>query len=544
MNKEQWIKYFPYKEPRKEQEIAIDFILNAFLDKKKRYAVLGAPTGCGKSGIAITVARYLADNYQATAPYNNGAYILTTQKILQEQYMRDFSEPHGCLKNIKSSENYSCSYYKQQTCAESRRMLKFAQKSSTFFSACINDCVYKQAKAEFLDSLESITNYSYFLSETVYAGKIKPRNLMICDETHNLSDEISKFAEISFSEFFANSIGMIMPDIKSDAQAMKWIKNEYKPTLIKYAEGLKAIVNDELTRKKIDESELKKLAKKFEKIDKHICKINRFLDDYDKDNWVLDISVTKEKTTRRLEFKPVDVAVDAKELLLNFSEFFVMMSATVLDKAIFCKQLGIDENEIDYLSLESPFPLENRPIFYAPAGSMTYQNIDATLPKLVEVIKVLLEHHKKDKGLIHCSSYRVANYIRYNLNNKRLLFHEQESFSRHSVLEEHLSSKEPTVLVTPSMTEGIDLYDDLSRFQILAKIPYPSLASKIVRKKIKRWNWWYPGTTVKTMIQAIGRSVRSETDYCSTYILDENFDYFYKKHREMFPEWFHKVLIH
>ena len=128
------------------------------------------------------------------------------------------------------------------------------------------------------------------------------------------------------------------------------------------------------------------------------------------------------------------------------------------------------------------------------------------------------------------------------MQEKRRLFHEQESLSRHSALEEHLGSKEPTVLVTPSMTEGIDLYDDLSRFQILAKIPYPSLGSKIVRKKIKRWSWWYSHETTKTIIQSIGRSVRNENDYCSTYILDENFDYFYKKHKDIFPVWFDSVL--
>ncbi len=43
--------------------------------------VVEAPTGAGKSAIAVTLAREASS-----------AYILTAQKILQDQYLRDFPE--------------------------------------------------------------------------------------------------------------------------------------------------------------------------------------------------------------------------------------------------------------------------------------------------------------------------------------------------------------------------------------------------------------------------------------------------------------------
>jgi Rad3-related DNA helicase len=92
------------------------------------------------------------------------------------------------------------------------------------------------------------------------------------------------------------------------------------------------------------------------------------------------------------------------------------------------------------------------------------------------------------------------------------------------------------------MAEGVDLRDDLARFQILMKVPYPSLGDKLVRKRMHRWNWWYPMQTVKTIVQAVGRAIRSETDHAVTYILDSDWRRFYGQNKELFPEAF-KVAI-
>jgi Rad3-related DNA helicase len=120
-----------------------------------------------------------------------------------------------------------------------------------------------------------------------------------------------------------------------------------------------------------------------------------------------------------------------------------------------------------------------------------------------------------------------------NFKSKRLLTHNSDN--RDQILEKHLKSKEPTVIVSPSMTEGVDLKGDLSRFQILCKVPYPYLGDKLVQKKMKKWTWWYPLQTSKTIIQSLGRSVRSSTDHAISYILDSDWNRFYGQNREMFP---------
>ncbi len=171
---------------------------------------------------------------------------------------------------------------------------------------------------------------------------------------------------------------------------------------------------------------------------------------------------------------------------------------------------------------------------------MSSKAIDDTLPKMVQAVKAILAQHKNEKGIIHCHSYKVANYLKRNIRSSRLLIHNSEN--RERMLEKHMRSKKPSVLISPSMTEGVDLKGDLSRFQIICKVPYPYLGDKLVRKKMNKWKWWYPLQTAKTIVQAVGRSVRSNDDTAVTYILDADFEMFYRRNPGMFPQGFKESL--
>jgi Rad3-related DNA helicase len=195
---------------------------------------------------------------------------------------------------------------------------------------------------------------------------------------------------------------------------------------------------------------------------------------------------------------------------------------------------GITDNHTS-LQLSSPFPVENRPIIYSGIGKMSAREIDATLPRLAQAVKEILKEHRNEKGIIHCHSYKIAWYLKKSLRNSRLLIH--DTANRDEILRKHITSKKPTVLLSPSMTEGVDLMGDLSRFQILCKVPFPYLGDKLVRKKMNKWKWWYDLQTAKTVIQSVGRSVRSETDTAITYILDGSWENFFAKNRKLFgPE--------
>lgn len=540
---EDYSKFFPYSNIRDQQREAIEFCIKN-LNEGKRFIIIEAGTGVGKSAIGLTIARAFCamnspkrDEKTDTAS-EMGAWFVTTQKILQDQYTRDFSKIG--LRSIKSSSNYQCKFKKHNTCADSQKELKAEEKGSKFWNACMGYCVYKNEKQEFLKSTTSVTNFPYLLTEANYSGKITKRQLLVIDESHNTEGELSKFIEVTVSERFCTTVlKMDFERPKTQHQAHLWIRDTYLPkvkshvdhveSMLEKYSGIKAKLNDFIA-----------LSRQIDLLKGHKEKLTKFIEVYDSDNWVYEFVEADGKSMCKLSFKPIDVAPFAENMIFRLGERVILMSATILNKDAFCQSLGIKPEEAAFINLPSPFPVENRPIFFFPVGSMTQNGIDNSLPKLVEAIKSIMTEHKNEKGIIHTHSYKIASYIKKHIKSNRLLIHDANN--RDETLEKHMKSKEPTILLSPSMSEGVDLKQDMSRFQVVCKVPYPYLGDKLVSKRMHKWNWWYPLQTAKTIVQAVGRSIRSADDHAVTYILDSNWESFYKKSRDMFPPDFHLCL--
>lgn len=535
INRANWIAFFPFSQPRPEQEEAINFILQSFVEGGKRFVIADLGTGIGKSAIGITVARYLEANILAPPNVQKGAWFLTTQKILQEQYCNDFGGTSGTMREIKSATNYACSHFKKVSCSEGMQMLKAADKSSKFFKACMFNCVYKKARKDFLESPESVTNFSYALTAANYGDKIGRRNLLVIDEAHNAEGELSRFIEITVTDRTAHGLGLEWPEVNTAAQAMKWLKETYQLEVARVVVEMARDV-EEFKGLEGHEKEYADMSKKFDALKSHSDKLTTFLQVYTPDNWVFEQLPPVGRSGGKITFKPIDVAPFAEQTLFRLGERVLMMSATIINPGTFAESLGIPADQCVSITKESPFPVENRPIMIFPIGNMSSEHIDDTLPKMVEAIREILKEHKTQKGIIHAHSFKVAQFLKKNLRSSRLIFH--DSTDREAALQRHLTSKEPTVLVSPSMAEGVDLRDDLARFQVLVKVPYPSLGDKLVKKRMHRWSWWYPMQTIKTIVQSVGRGVRSETDHAVTYILDADWGRFYGKHRDLFPDAF------
>jgi Rad3-related DNA helicase len=139
----------------------------------------------------------------------------------------------------------------------------------------------------------------------------------------------------------------------------------------------------------------------------------------------------------------------------------------------------------------------------------------------------------------NCHTYRISNYIKENIGLKyreRLILH--DSSSRTEALGSFMLSDKPKVLLTPSMTEGIDLKDDLARFVVIVKLPFMFLGDKQVKKRMELDPEWYNWKTALTLVQAAGRGVRHDKDFCTIYIMDSQFKYFLKQNSKFFPKYF------
>ncbi|MHA2039459.1 MAG: helicase C-terminal domain-containing protein [Promethearchaeota archaeon] len=530
--------FFPYSSIRSQQKDAIDFALENAINNKKKFIVLEMGTGCGKSAVGLTISRYIKSHFNRQVfdeEEESGAYFLTTQKILQEQYVKDFGKKNsGPMRSIKSSANYSCKNYLGNTCQETRSLVK-----ATGGGICFQ-CPYQIEKTEFMESKESITNYPFFLTSVNFAKTLKNREVIVIDEAHNIETELSKFVEINVSEKFSKTLGIKFPEKETAFQAIKWIREVYHPKAKSHLKFIKKkLETDKNLQKKV--KELKNLSDQIERLNMHVEKIEGFVNEYDADNWVFNLVPAEGYSLRKFNFKPISIAKYADSLLFSKADHVILLSATIINGEAFCETLGIDKNDYAFLSIPSPFPKENRPVLSLRTGRMSQNYIDKSLPDVVKTIKAILEEHKDEKGIIHTHTYKIANYIKKNIRNKRLLIH--GSNDREDMLEYHLKSKEPTVLLSPSMTEGVDLNGDLSRFQIICKVPYPYLGDKLTRKRMNKWSWWYPMQTAKIIIQSVGRSIRDENDSAITYILDEDWEFFLRKNKKMLPASFLETLI-
>ena len=144
--------HFPYETPRQEQIQAIAAAVQTFLKNDKKFFILEAGTGVGKSAIGLTLGRVLNEKLPFSDEYTKGSYFLTTQRVLQEQYENDFGKPSGKMTSVYSSKNYQCEYHKRNDCRTSQQMLRTEDKSSRFFKKCTIDCLYKREKKLFLES--------------------------------------------------------------------------------------------------------------------------------------------------------------------------------------------------------------------------------------------------------------------------------------------------------------------------------------------------------------------------------------------------------
>ncbi|HEX6561302.1 MAG TPA: helicase C-terminal domain-containing protein, partial [Nitrososphaera sp.] len=168
------------------------------------------------------------------------------------------------------------------------------------------------------------------------------------------------------------------------------------------------------------------------------------------------------------------------------------------------------------------------------------RSMQESMPKIAKAIDNIMTIHKNEKGIIHTTSYSQLQYIRDNISreNASRLIETGSALGREEVLEKHYKSTRPTVLISPSLHLGVDLKDDLSRFQVITKVPYPDLTDRKVSAMKDRDQRWYTWYTVLRLAQSYGRSIRSADDFATTYILDSSITFLLKSAQDMVPKWF------
>ena len=532
------VSYFPENyTPSSSQIQLIDGVEKAFA-KGKKFVICCAPTGTGKSFLGKTLANLstpptaayanLINSYDAfrqdySGNYTHeaetrkepafGTFTLTITKSLQDQYIQLFEDG----KLLKGKTNYQCHVDENFDVESAPCVLVNKLKEDCWTK---NICPYYAARNTALLDRFSILNYKMFLS---LPDHVKRKNFIVCDEASELEDELVRrfSALIDYDKLRSYDISVLPLVTESMQKTRVWLYE----LIFRLSETI-GLLQSRNTKKITNLSPLDKIKIRYLKnLHSNLAIIESLWDECE---FVVD------KDSRRALFTPLKVDKLSK-YIFDYGENILLMSATIIDHKNFAKTLGIKDYE--YVEVDSTFESSKSPIYVTSKNKLNYKTIKTELPAIVDKIKQICDFHKDDKGIIHTHTMEITEYIKTKLSGDRFLFRELSS-KNEDILKEHTLSDAPTVLVSPSLSFGIDLKDALARFQIIVKLPYLPLSSKRIKKLFELDKTWYIDKMLNAMVQATGRATRSKNDYSVTYIFDGNIVDVIKTHKDRLPKYF------
>lgn len=512
------LSYFPDNyTPYDYQISALQQISNAIKNNKK-FIVVVAPTGSGKSFISKCIANKTDNHsdefYHACESYEfndissgNGAFILTVTKKLQDQYIEFFDDIKAC----KGKQNFKCVCGNNITCDMG---LCMEVKSKKYECLSCDGCPYYKQKKDAMQSKITVLNYDQFFS---LEQPLTERDVIICDEASELENKLVEYSTLKIDVDELKKIKIDIPTIPTLETSLTWIveiNQQIQNRLAKY-QSKKTLSSDDIKVVNI-------LTALTEKIDIVIS------------SWsTSDYILTHEINTHEFVFTPTYISTQAK-LIFDRAKTVILMSATIINHNIFASTLGIKDYE--YVEIPSVFDPKKAPIYISSKYKLNFKNLNALLPEVVSFIIKLCEYHKDQRGIIHTHTQYIADYIKSNYNSSRLLVRTHNT-TNEQILAFHEGCKN-SILVSPSLTHGVDLKDDLARFQIIVKVPWLPLGDVRVKKLANMNQQWYVSKMFSTLIQACGRGVRTKSDWCNTYILDGSIIPLIYQYKNILPKYF------
>ena len=408
------------------------------------------------------------------------------------------------------------------------------RKGESKYTHCVDNhtCIYFNQVEEAVASPICSMNFAGFLSQTQFTKRFSQRELIILDEGHNIESQLMNFISITLTDSDLN--GLILPELQTPEEYAVWI---IENDIINILGQQRLLAQQAENIKRADD------------LENQIRKLLAFLsvmEGEEHSQWVCEYNKNPGYATKVI-FKPVYIDKYAHNYIFNMGKRVLIMSATILNVNVIARSLGIKKEDIAARRLNSDFPVKQRPIYYKPVAKMVGGNarMSEWANKLVKAVNDIAGKYPRQRGIIHTHNFAIADLLLDKCTavvKERLLY--QKTFkNKTQMLDVHAGSVD-TIIVAPAMHEGVDLIDDLSRFQIICKIPFANFHQDkqlAVRKELDPQ--FYDWLTALKLVQSVGRSIRSAEDWADTYIIDESFGWWYKANKKMLPKWFIEAVI-
>ena len=500
--------------------------LTALVEQDYDAFIVDASVGYGKSGVIVTVSRVLE-------ALGCGSYITTPQLLLQDQYYNEFKE----IPQIKGRRNYTCLDDPDVDCANGECQLDENYQGER----CVG-CLYTTQRILCQESQICGMNSSYLM--TVRKEVFDQRYLLSVDEAHGLPEWGVGFVSVTIRD---SSVNGFIPEFPAGFPAyILWLEKSVYPKVKEEEEKLKEelkgfgkskrkIVLGKMEYYKV----VRDLVKKIELLSKDYAAVG--------EDWIY--SIESDIKGKKIVFRPITSGRFLNHILWNRGQKILLSSGTITPE-IYIYEGGLSDRNFNMkdcvIEVLSEFDPKKSPIIYKSVGKLTYDKKAATLPLVLREIEKVIDENKEHRGIVHCFSYDNLQYVTKNIRGdlKSLLWI-QDRDNRAGSLDDWVNSDlKSSVFVSVNMSEGLNLKDDLARYQVYMKIGYPSMADKRVAKRLELGHRvWYAMQAIEDLEQSSGRATRSVDDWSKMYIFDSSFSDLYVRHNKYFKKWFKDRLV-
>ena len=546
MNPERIFDAFPAPSYRGNQEQALRDVRDAFAAGND-VVFVRAPTGSGKSLLARAIAGCARTVEEADPSEAAGAYY-TTPQVSQLDDVAD-DELLDDLNVIRGKSNYTC-------------ILPGEEETPVNQAPCVRErgydcdvrhrCPYFSDRAIASNREIAAMTLAYFM-QTAGSEVFRTRDVVVVDEAHGLAEWAEMYATIHLGPRTVPFWDELrVPDLAA-------VDDDPLERAARYAENLAGVCRrrkDEL----LGEDALSATeVRERDRLQELIGELDWFVSDYrdpqSPTTWLVDQQSADGASTDADEevpggepppggpvtIKPMNPERYLQHTVWDRGNKFALLSATILNKEAFCRQLGLHPADVALVDVGHTFPVENRPLYDVTQGKMTYEHRGETLPKVARTIVRIMAAHPDEKGIVHAHSYDIQERLAELLSDfgvgARVRAHDRED--RDAALERWKASEEPDVFLSVKMEEALDLKGDLARWQVLCKAPFLNTSDSRVAHRLEDGQWaWYYRATLRTVIQACGRVIRAPDDHGSTYLADSSLLDCFERARSDMPDWF------
>lgn len=526
---------FPFPSYREYQDEILYETLEAMFLDGYRNVVIEGPTGIGKSPVNVAVSRVLSalyDHQQSIAEHfgvqidglhTGNSFYTTPQKSLRDQLAED-EDLREYVSMLKSRADYSCGE-SGDNCKEC-----FVRSSPDQSCRQMDGCTYWSEKMGSVDHDIATITFAMLIVDNYIPAEdehgplsFDDRDLVTIDEGHNSEGQsASMFAGFGLSPWgLPNEVyGDAGQKADWDASTLEDVKDIVAGIRRRAQDFVDRYENIEQKQSQVEQCEGK--LRKLRYAEKTFNEGR---------GWVVNIEQVgvpgSNEKTKKITLKPVRVDDFLQDYVWSRGRRRLITSATIPFRGNIEKwadRIGLD-GEVKFISKPTPFPVEHRKVHLnTMVGEMSGDDEDENWDEAMETIEEISSHHDGENGLIHSVSYPRAERVGDSLGENVIV--DQPDKETSAVITRWQNS-DKDILVSPAMTEGVDLHGDRCRWSVLLKAPFAYYGDNRVSYLLnveKEWQWYYEETAID-IIQAVGRAVRGPEpeEAASFYVIDSKF---------------------